>query len=49
MVKVKRWTSQEILALDKAGQLNPEKRYELLDREIYEMPPIGESCAGPAY
>jgi Uma2 family endonuclease len=45
MVTLKKWTANELIALDKAGQLNPEKRYELLNGEIYEMPPIGEHHA----
>jgi Uma2 family endonuclease len=36
----KRWTVDELLAMGKAGLLDPEKRIELLDGEVYEMPPI---------
>jgi Uma2 family endonuclease len=45
MVTLKKWTVQELLALDETGKLNPEKRYELLDGEVYEMQPIGEGHA----
>lgn len=31
--------------MDKAGLLDPEKRIELLDGEVYEMPPSGEGHA----
>jgi Uma2 family endonuclease len=46
MVALKKWTVEELLALDESGKLNPEKRYELLDGEVYEMQPIGEGRAG---
>lgn len=45
MVTLKKWTVEELLALDETGKLNPEKRYELLDGEVYEMQPIGEGHA----
>ncbi|MER3556431.1 MAG: Uma2 family endonuclease [Meiothermus sp.] len=44
MVTLKKWTVDELLAMDKAGLLNPEKRIELIDGEVYEMP-IGENHA----
>jgi Uma2 family endonuclease len=46
MVTLKKWTAEELLALDESGKLDPEKRYELLDGEVYEMQPIGEGHAG---
>lgn len=45
MVTLKKWTVEELLALDESGKLNPEKRYELLGGEVYEMQPIGEGHA----
>ncbi|PZA06380.1 Uma2 family endonuclease [Meiothermus sp. PNK-Is4] len=41
----KRWTVDELLAMEKAGLLDPEKRIELLDGEVYEMPPTSEGHA----
>jgi Uma2 family endonuclease len=46
MVTLKKWTVEELLALDETGKLNPERRYELLDGEVYEMQPIHEGHAG---
>jgi Uma2 family endonuclease len=46
MVTLKKWIVEELLALDESGKLNPEKRYELLDGEVYEMQPSGEGHAG---
>ncbi len=40
----KRWTVGELLAMDKAGLLDPEKHVELIDGEVYEMA-IGEDHA----
>jgi Uma2 family endonuclease len=45
MVTVKKWTVDELLALDKAGLLDPSKRIELVNGEIFEMG-IGESHSG---
>jgi Uma2 family endonuclease len=44
MIALKKWTVDELLAIDKAGLLNPEKRIELIEGELYEMP-IGENHA----
>lgn len=44
MVTVKKWTVDELLAMDKAGLLDPSKRIELINGEIFEMP-IGEQHA----
>jgi Uma2 family endonuclease len=44
MVALKKWKVDELLAIDKAGLLNPEKRFELIEGELYEMP-IGENHA----
>jgi Uma2 family endonuclease len=44
MVALKKWTVDELLAMDRAGLLHPDKRFELLDGEVYEMP-IGEEHA----
>ncbi len=41
MVTLKKWTVDELLAMDKAGLLDPSKRIELINGEIFEMP-IGE-------
>lgn len=40
----KKWTVDELLAIDKAGLLNPENRIELIEGELYEVP-IGENHA----
>lgn len=45
MVTLKKWTVQDLLALEKAGRLDPEERIELLDGEVYKMQPIGEGHA----
>ena len=44
MFALKKWTVDELLAIDKAGLLNPEKRIELIEGELHEMP-IGENHA----
>jgi Uma2 family endonuclease len=46
MVTLKKWTVQDLLALEKAGRLEPDERIELLDGEVYKMQPIGEGHAG---
>ncbi|MBO1435938.1 Uma2 family endonuclease [Meiothermus sp. CFH 77666] len=45
MVTLKKWTVDELLAMDRAGLLDPSKRIELINGEVYEMG-IGESHAG---
>jgi Uma2 family endonuclease len=45
MVTLKKWTVQDLLALEKAGRLEPDERIELLDGEVYKMPPMGEGHA----
>ncbi len=45
MVTVKKWTVDELLAMDKAGLLDPSKRIELVNGEVYEMG-IGENHSG---
>jgi Uma2 family endonuclease len=45
MVTLKKWTVQDLLALEKAGRLDPNERIELLDGEVYKMQPIGEGHA----
>lgn len=37
---------EDLKALEAAGRLDPEKRFELMDGEVYEMPPIGEGHSG---
>ena len=44
MTMPKKWTVGELLAMDKAALLNPEKRIELIEGELYKMP-IGENPA----
>lgn len=44
MVTLKKWTVSELLAMDKAGLLDPSKRIELVNGEVYEMA-IGENHA----
>jgi Uma2 family endonuclease len=45
MVTLKKWTVEDLLALEKAGRLDPDERIELLDGEVYKMQPIGEGHA----
>lgn len=45
MVTLKKWTVDELLGMEKAGLLDPEKKIELIDGEVYEMS-IGEDHAG---
>jgi Uma2 family endonuclease len=45
MVTLKKWTVQDLLALEKAVRLEPDERIELLDGEVYKMQPIGEGHA----
>ena len=47
MVTFKKWTVDELLAMEKAGLLKPDKRVELIDGEVYEMT-IGEEHADVA-
>lgn len=44
MVTLKKWTVDELLAMDRAGLLDPSKRIELVNGEVYEMA-IGENHA----
>ncbi len=46
MVTLKKWTVDELLAFAKAGLLDPDKRIELINAEVYEMPPPGPEHAG---
>lgn len=44
MVTLKKWTVDELLAMDRVGLLDSSKRIELVNGEIFEMP-IGEQHA----
>jgi Uma2 family endonuclease len=46
MISRRKWTVEDLKALEAAGRLDPEKRFELMDGEVYEMPPIGEGHSG---
>ena len=41
----RRFTVSELYAMDEAGIFHPEERIELLDGDIFTMPPIGEPHA----